>query len=440
MKKRIVYGICTVLLFAACILSAGCGKIRKSTDTDSQGQGGEAGTPGTSSEENTPGTSGGGTSGYGMPEEDVQYIEGWKSLKGKEMLSTNSGIMTITDVETGYFMYVCSIPGCTHAGEACPARKYNGLCPMIYNDRVYTFLNNDDNYTALYSMNIDGTDIQECCNFGEYSSYLGLDIFGSVRVEDKLYFVIDYFKQSFDTDSGYVKQEFDYICLYEYDLTTEEVKKYFQSENAYQTSGGRLYYSAGRLAFDYSIYEKSPEDIGYTTEEYMNMLSNGSADALLELWNEMGWKHIIVEVDVANAADGEVNMYDDEAGYRALWGYQNGKLLLGSEEDNEELVWYDMRTQKVTDIPETSGFRGAAQLNGVIVVNCKSPDTFGQKYLMFFEDREEPAEWTRTREDMDFSIECSGDEILYISWRPTGKDSVDTEWTYEYVNREEFLQ
>lgn len=418
MRRESIWNrLCLLLVFVVCVLATGCSQ--KDSVPEPQEQENKVSTPG----ENT--------SGGETPREDVQYIQPNMSLKGKEMLLSGNAL-TFKDTETGDVMYVCSIPGCTHTDwQKCTALKYCGECPVLYNDRIYVFLQNDEGNASLFSLNIDGTDIREQCSFGEYSQESAFYCFGSVRVGDKLYFAVNYLKQSVDYNSQYVKQEFESLSLFEYDFTTGKSRELYKGEKGYAVSYGvQLYYSAGKLVFSYDLQKKSPEDVGYTVEEYMNLLMNGTNEELLELFEQMDYTVYTYEIDIES---GELNRYSGDG---RVIGYQKGKLLLTTE--NENPVWYDMETEQTTVVSEET-CRKYIQIDGVIVIGIGDVHT-EETYLLFFEGEEEPVKWTRTKDNLNFQIECAGDESLYIAWSPAWKDSVGEEWIYEFVNREDFLR
>lgn len=419
-EKIIWRRLFVLLLFAVCIIMAGCDKKEKQQNNNiaSQEQGGEAGTPGNAS-------------GSGMSEEDVQYIQPRMSLKGKEMLRSNNALAFV-DTETGDMMYVCSIPGCTHSDrEKCTALQYSSECPVLYNDRIYVFMKNDEGNAALYSLNIDGTDIREHCSFGEYSRESAFGCFGSVRVGDKLYFAVNYLKQEVDYDSRYVKTEFESLSLFEYDFTTDTSRELYKGEKGYSVGYGvQLYYSAGKLVLNYYLTKKSPEDIGYSIEEYMDLILNGRNEEFMDLLEQMEHTYYVYEIDIES---GERKQYTGDG---SVIGYQEGRLLLIT--DNENCGWYDMETGEITVVSEET-CRKYRQLDGVIVIGTGDVHT-EETYLLLFEGEEEPVKWTRTKNDLNFHIECAGDELLYIAWSPAGRDSSGEEWIFEFVDREEFLK
>ncbi|MDO4318446.1 MAG: hypothetical protein Q4C48_09605 [Lachnospiraceae bacterium] len=420
-KESLWKRLCLLFVFTVCALAAGCSQ--KDPVPEPQEPEVEISTPADPAptdpaEDET-------------PREDVQYIQSNKSLKGKEMLLSENALI-FKDTETGDVMYVCSIPGCTHSDwQTCTALRCCGECPVLYNDRIYVFLQNDEGNASLFSLNIDGTDIREECSFGEYSQESAFYCLGSVRVGDKLYFAVNYLKQSVDQNSQYVKQEFESLSLFEYDFTAGTSRELYKGEKGYAVSYGvQLRYSAGKLLLSYDLQKKSPEDVGYTMEEYMSLLMSGTSEELLELYEQMDYTNYNYEIDIES---GERREYSGEG---RVIGYQKGRLLLTNE--NQNPVWYDMETEKTTVISEEI-CRKFFQLDGVIIIGTGEVHT-EETYWLLFEDKDEPVQWTRTKENLDFQVECAGDESLYIAWLPAWKDSFGEEWIYEFVNREDFLR
>lgn len=243
-KERLWKRLRLLFVFAVCALAAGCSQ--KDPVPEPQEPEVEISTPADPAEDET-------------PREDVQYIQSNKSLKGKEMLLSENALI-FKDTETGDVMYVCSIPGCTHSDwQTCMALMCCGECPVLYNDRIYVFMQNDEGNASLFSLNIDGTDIREQCSFGEYSQESAFYCLGSVRVGDKLYFAVNYLKQSVDQNSQYVKQEFESLSLFEYDFTAGTSRELYKGEKGYAVSYGvQLRYSAGKLLLSYDLQKKVP--------------------------------------------------------------------------------------------------------------------------------------------------------------------------------------